>query len=44
VRAASLTELVDADGGAGIQRAAARDGDLQPVLGGLLERAAADSR
>jgi carboxylate-amine ligase len=39
----SLTELFDAGGGAGIQRAAATDGDLRPVLEGLLERAARDA-
>jgi glutamate---cysteine ligase / carboxylate-amine ligase len=39
----SLTELVDAGGGAGIQRGAARDGDLSGVLEGLLERAARDA-
>jgi carboxylate-amine ligase len=38
----SLTELVEAGGGAGIQRAAQRDGGLQAVLDGLLERAASD--
>jgi hypothetical protein len=38
----SLTDLVEAGGGAGIQRDAQREGDLQAVLDGLLERAASD--
>jgi carboxylate-amine ligase len=35
---ASLSELVAEGGGAGVQRAAARNGDLGPVLGELLYR------
>ncbi len=38
----SLTELVEAGGGAGIQRAAEREGGLQAVLEGLLDRASRD--
>jgi glutamate---cysteine ligase / carboxylate-amine ligase len=39
----SLPLLAEAGGGAGMQRASARDGDLGPVLATLMERAASDA-
>jgi glutamate---cysteine ligase / carboxylate-amine ligase len=39
----SLAALAEAGGGAGMQRASARNGDLRPVLATLMERAASDA-